>query len=207
MKDDFPERYFSSPDLCVSCGHHCTPTSVVVDCDGIRRTMTCNHCNDVFAQVLQTRRIGSAAKAAKEPSFATWVFPSGDLMICTPGKDGGTVVEPELFPAFDLTDDTGATTWCVRHCLTGGDSEPVAEVFSGTSMTLLSGLCVDGVRLNEGVADSMQHEVAGYMAALFSMAPAMQKFIRDIAEQTSDPVLESKATQLMDELVKRAKDC
>jgi len=116
----------------------------------------------------------------EKKTYSPWYFPdSGDFMVCTDGENGGTVPEWDLFPAFDLEHEDGATHWCVRSRLLGGDSEVVAEVFDGAGTTLLRGVVVDGHKLTEGEADSMQHEVRAYIAALFSMSLKMQVFLRD----------------------------
>ncbi len=133
---------------------------------------------------------------SKAVTHSLWVFPeSGDSMVCTDGQDGGKVVPFKLFPAFDLEHEDGSTHWCVRQRLLGGDSEPVAEIWNGAGMSILTGLMVDGHKLTQAEADGMQHEMCAYLASLWSLAPEMQKLLSDMANQSS---LRSEAQQVAD---------
>lgn len=90
-----------------------------------------------------------------------------------------------LTPAFDLQlhEMSPGNQWCVRYTRehSGDDGVPVCEVYDGPCQDILTGLEVDGVRVTESAADSAQHRVRGYLAALFAAAPAMRQEISDAA--------------------------
>lgn len=124
--------------------------------------------------------LGPVIMPPEKPTFSPWVFnDSGDFMVCTDGQSGGTVVTPDLYPAFDYPHEDESTHWCVRLSLEGGDSVPVAEIIDGIGQDMLCGLVVDGHTLHMGDGDGMDFELRGYLAALFAMAPKMHAFIRD----------------------------
>jgi hypothetical protein len=107
---------------------------------------------------------------------------AGPARVVRTGYDGGIPLPLDLFPAFDLTDHDGMTYWCVRQRLMGGDSVPVAEVFNGSAEDILAahdGEDLDGEALH---ADGIQHEVCGYLAALFAAAPRMHALLCRIAQ-------------------------
>jgi hypothetical protein len=140
-------------------------------------------------------------------AVSPWVFEeSGDFMVCTDGQDGGTVLEPTLYPAFDYERPDSSTTWCVRYAPTVGPGTPVAEILDGVAQDMLTGLVVDGHPLTESEADGLDHALRGYLAALFSMAPKMHVFIRDhcMGPYAGDTI-STHAHGLLAELARKAK--
>jgi len=160
------------------------PVQAVVRCPA------CSHVHQIAVTVAKN------PIKRKKVEFTPWVFESGNFQVNVTGEDGGTNIEPDLYPAFDLEDQDGMTDWCVRQKLKGGDSVPVAEVYNGAAQDILTGVRVNGHKVSEADADSMQHEFAGYLAALFAKAPKMQKFILSL--QTDDGVPERVKNQSYD---------
>jgi hypothetical protein len=192
--------YKDNPFSCPYCG---SSALFSVPQSGSHITSTLVECNDCGAALIahytiayvSTRR-PPTKQPKKEVEFTPWVFESGNFQVNVTGEDGGTNIEPDLYPAFDLEDQDGMTDWCVRQKLKGGDSVPVAEVYNGAAQDILTGIRVNGHRMSEADADSMQHEFAGYLAALFAKAPKMQKFILSL--QSDDGVPERVRNQSYD---------
>jgi hypothetical protein len=152
------------------------------------------------------RVLGPVILPPEKPTFSPWVFDdSGTFMVCTDGQDGGAVPELKLFPAFDYPHEDGSTHWCVRHTLQGGDSVPIAEVIDGCGQDLLNGLVVDGHTLHAGDGDDMSHELEGWLAALFAMAPKMHKFLQERVTACDDLKVGVEAEKLLMELARLAK--
>jgi len=130
------------------------PVQAVVQCP------ECSHVHQIAVTVAKN------PIKRKKVEFTPWVFESGNFQVNVTGEDGGTNIEPDLYPAFDLEDQDGMTDWCVRQNLKGGDSVPIAEVYNGAAQDILTGIRVNGHKMSEADADSMQHAFAGYLAAL-----------------------------------------
>jgi hypothetical protein len=172
-----------------NCGVHAV--DVLVECSACGAAIVAHYGMDSAS----TRR-PPTKQPKKEVEFTPWVFESGNFQVNVTGEDGGTNIEPDLYPAFDLEDQDGMTDWCVRQKLNGGDSVPVAEVYNRAAQHLLTGVRVNGHKMSEADADSMQHEFVGYLAALFAKAPKMQKFILGL--QSDDGVPERIKNQSYD---------
>jgi hypothetical protein len=86
--------------------------------------------------------LGPVIMPPEKPTFSPWVFDdSGTFMVCTDGQDGGTVVTPDLFPAFDYPHENGSDHWCVRLRLLGGGCSAATACPSLKSSTVSARTC------------------------------------------------------------------
>jgi hypothetical protein len=192
--------YKDNPSACPYCGSSALSSVPQFGSRIPSILVECNDCGAAFVAHYTVDNVSTRRPPTKQPKkeveFTPWVFESGNFQVNVTGEDGGTNIEPDLYPAFDLEDQDGMTDWCVRQKLKGGDSVPVAEVYNGAAQDILTGVRVNRHKMSEADADSMQHEFAGYLAALFAKAPKMQKFILSL--QSDDGVPERVRNQSYD---------